>query len=85
VAVPVGQWTKVADAAVTGQVHRLKNGPTLLETHRLAGAGPPGPSTLEGVLVLEETDSVPISFDVAHDVYMWALGTHGQGEVRVDL
>jgi hypothetical protein len=84
VACPVGQWTKVLDAVSSGAVHKLKNGPTYLQTYRDAGAGPPPPNTSEAVLLFNGNIHVPVSASAPIDVYIWCRGDFGQGEVRVD-
>ena len=81
---PEGAWTKVADGATVGQLHKVSDDPSnYLQTYRLAGEAAP---TLiaDGVPAFPDNGrSDPISSDAAIDVYIWPQTAAGR--VRVDL
>jgi len=82
VAVPIGQWTKVATAS-RGQIWEKKTTAKYFMTFRETGN--PAPTLLdEGVKIFLGEDTVlEISDDSVIDVYLWC--ENNAGIVRVDL
>jgi hypothetical protein len=79
---PEGQWSIVA-TATTGQIHKIINGPTYLQTYRPTGSAAPT-SRNEGVRIFSDGClHADISFSSTADIYIWC--DNGNGRVRVDV
>lgn len=78
-------WVKVATAVTTGQVHRVKTGPSKYLSTYIQPTGDPAPADdpLLGVSMFVDTESEQISFSASADVYVRSVGADGR--VRVDV
>ena len=78
-------FTKVATAVKTGQVHIMDTGPHYIHTYRDTGEDAPTyPDDLGECIAMNET-SIPISSSTSIDVYFATAKDDGGGRVRVDL
>ena len=78
-------FTKVATAVRSGQVHILNTSPHYIYTYRITGeVAPVYPDDLDEC-VLFEGQSMPICSLELIDVYMATAKDDGGGKVRVDL
>jgi len=76
-------WEPVALNVIDGQVHRVKSGPTYLQTYRPQAEAAPTLRT-EGVPAFVGGEAERISSNEPIDVYIWTDGPV-DGEVRVDV
>jgi hypothetical protein len=84
VAIPTGDWVKVATNVLTGQIHRKKNNVVYKQTYRQTGQPAPLITELdEGVPLFADGPAEAIIANEGIDVYIWAIDKNG--EVRVDV
>jgi len=83
--VPVGQYTKVTTAVVTGQIWKIIETEYRYTYRQTGGAAPTDLD--EAVRIFKDDDEsdnvVNISANEQIDIYLWAIGS--SGKVRVDV